>query len=163
MLGLPTETIEDIQETVNLAKRIKEKFKGFEISFGFSTFVPKANTPFQWFGRENEKTLEEKSNYLRKELHKLGIQASISSAKWDYYQAMLSRGDSLLTDYLIEVYKRGGKLGVFRKVAKEFNINTDYYATDNYPYDKKLPWDFIDIRPGKEFLIAESKKLTQQD
>ncbi len=163
MLGLPTETIEDIQETVNLAKRIKEKFKGFEISFGFSTFVPKANTPFQWFGRENEKTLEEKSNYLRKELHKLGIQASISSAKWDYYQAMLSRGDSLLTDYLIEVYKRGGKLGAFRKVAKEFNINTDYYATDNYPYDKKLPWDFIDIRPGKEFLIAESKKLTQQD
>lgn len=160
MIGLPTETIEDIQETVNLAKKIREKFKGFEISFGFSTFVPKANTPFQWFGREDEKSLEEKSNYLRKELHKLGIQASIASAKWDYYQALLSRGDGQLADYLISVYKLGGKLGAFKKAAKELGINTEYYAAENYSYDKKLPWDFIDIKPGKEFLIDESKKLT---
>lgn len=160
MIGLPTETIEDIQEIVNLAKKIREKFKGFEISFGFSTFVPKANTPFQWFGREEEKSLEEKSNYLRKELHKLGIQASIASAKWDYYQALLSRGDGQLTDYLISVYKQGGKLGAFKKAAKELGINTEYYAAENYSYNKKLPWDFIDIKPGKEFLIDESKKLT---
>lgn len=162
MLGLPTETFEDIKETVNLAKKIKERFKGFEISFGFSTFVPKANTPFQWCGREEDKSLEEKSNYLRKELHKLGIQASISSAKWDYYQAVLSRGDANLTDYLIEVYKQGGKLGAFKKCAKQLKINTDFYALENYPYDRELPWDFIDIRPGKEFLINENKKLTEQ-
>ncbi len=160
MLGLPTETMDDVQEIINLAKRIKEKFKGFEISFGFSTFVPKANTPFQWFGRENAKSLEEKSNYLRKELHKLGIQSNISSAKWDYYQALLSRGDAKLTDYLIAVYKQGGKLGAFKKCAREFNIDTDYYATENYSFDKELPWDFIDIKPGKQFLIEENKKLT---
>lgn len=162
MIGLPTETIEDIQETVELSKKIKAKFKDFEISFGFSTFVPKANTPFQWFGREDEKSLEKKANYLRKELHKLGIQASISSAKWDYYQAVLSRGDEKLTDYLIEVYKLGGKLGAFKKSAKELKIDTDYYAVQKYAYNKKLPWDFIDIRPGKEFLISECKRLTNQ-
>lgn len=160
MIGLPTETNEDIKETVNLAKRIKTKYKGFDISFGFSTFVPKANTPFQWFGREDEKSLEEKSNYLRKELHKLGIQASISSPKWDYYQAMLSRGDGKLTSYLIEVYKRGGKLGAFKKAAKDLSINTDHYALSNYSYKDSLPWDFIKIKPGKEFLIEECKKLT---
>ena len=160
MIGLPTETMEDIQETINLAKRIKERFKGFEIAFGFSTFVPKANTPFQWFGRENAKSLEEKSNYLRKELHKLGIQANISSAKWDYYQALLSRGDSKLTDYLIAVYKQGGKLGAFKKCARELGIDTDYYAIQNYSFEKELPWDFIDIKPGKQFLIEENKKLT---
>jgi len=159
MIGLPTETTEDIEEFINLAKRIKEKFKGFEISFGFSTFVPKANTPFQWFGREDEKSLEKKSKYLQKELHKLGIQSSISSAKWDYYQAVLSRGDSNLTDYMIEVYKLGGKIGAFKRAAKQLNINTDYYAIENYEYEKPLPWDFIDIKPGKEFLISESKKL----
>lgn len=162
MLGLPTETIEDIEEIVSLAKRIKTKYKGFDISFGFSTFVPKANTPFQWFGRENEKSLEEKANYLRKELHKLGIQASISSPKWDYYQALLSRGDGNLTDYLIEVYKRGGKLGAFRKAAKDLAINTDHYALSNYAYNDTLPWDFIDIKPGKEFLIQECTKLTSR-
>ncbi|MBD5402702.1 radical SAM protein [bacterium] len=160
MIGLPTETKEDIEETINLAKRIKEKYKGFEISFGFSTFVPKANTPFQWFGRDSEKSLEEKTAYLKKELHKLGIQANISSAKWDYYQAVLSRGDSNLTDYLIEVYKQGGKLGAFKKTAKNLNINTEHYATENYSFSANLPWDFIEITPGKEFLIDECKKLT---
>ena len=162
MIGLPTETQEDIEEIVNLSKRIKQKYKGFDINFGFSTFVPKANTPFQWFGREDEKSLEKKSNYLKKELHKLGIQISISSAKWDYYQALLSRGDENLTDYVIEVYKQGGKLGAYKKIAKEMNINTDYYATETYSYDKALPWDFIEIKPGKTFLIDESKRLVNQ-
>jgi len=162
MLGLPTENQSDIDEIINLCKRIKAKYKGFNISFGFSTFVPKANTPFQWFGREDEKSLEKKSKYLQKELHKLGVQIQVSSAKWDYYQAVLSRGDSKLTDYLIEVYKQGGKSGAFKKAAKQLNINTDYYAIENYPYDKQLPWDFIDLRPGKEFLTEESKRLTSK-
>ena len=162
MIGLPTETQQDIEEIVNLSKRIKEKFKGFEISFGFSTFVPKANTPFQWFGREDEKSLENKANYLRKELHKLGIQAAVTSAKWDYWQALLSRGDGNLSDYIIEVYKLGGKLGAFKKAAKDLKINTDYYVKENYPFDKPLPWDFIETKPGKNFLIDECKRLVSQ-
>lgn len=161
MIGLPTETQNDIEEIINLAKRIKTKYKGFDISFGFSTFVPKANTPFQWFGREDEKSLEKKANYLKKELHKIGVQSSISSAKWDYYQAVLSRGDEKLTDYLIEVYKQGGKLGAFKKAAKQLKIDTDYYANVNYAYEKALPWDFIDINPRKEFLIQESMRLIE--
>lgn len=162
MLGLPTETQEDIKSIVELTKKIKTTYKGFEISFGFSTFVPKPNTPFQWFGRENEKELDKKANYLKKELHKLGVQANFSSPKWDYYQAVLSRGDEHLTDYLIEVYKQGAKLGAFKKSAKKLNINTDYYALENYHYNSKLPWDFIDTKPGKEFLIEESKRLLSQ-
>ncbi len=161
MIGIPTETIEDINEIINLAKNIKKNYKGFDISFGFSTFVPKANTPFQWFGREEGKSLEKKSNYLKKELHKIGVQSSISSAKWDYYQAVLSRGDGNLTDYLIEIYKQGGKIGAYKKAAKDLKIDTDYYAIENYPYEKELPWDFIEIKPGKEFLINESKQLLQ--
>lgn len=162
MIGIPTETQEDIEEIVNLSKRIKQKYKGFDISFGVSTFVPKANTPFQWFGREDEKSLEQKSNYLKKELHKIGVQISISSAKWDYYQALLSRGDDKLTDFVIDVYKLGGKLGAFKKAAKEHKIDTNYYATENYSYDKHLAWDFIEIKPGKDFLIEESKRLISQ-
>lgn len=159
MLGLPTETQSDLDEMIALAKKIKKQYKGFDISFGFSTFVPKANTPFQWCGREETKSLEEKERYIKKELHKLGVKASVSSAKWDYWQAVLSRGDNSFTDFLIETYRKGGKLGAFKTSAKKYNINSDYYALENYPYDKILPWDFIDIRPGKEFLIAESKRL----
>lgn len=159
MIGLPTETQEDIDEIVTLSKRIKAKHKGFGVTFGFSTFVPKPNTPFQWFGRTDEKILEGRANYLKKELHKLGIHATISSSKWDYWQAVLSRGDEKLSDFIIDVYKHGGKLGAFKKSAKELGIDTDYYAYQNYEYDKVLPWDFIVTKPGKEFLIKESQRL----
>lgn len=161
MLGLPTETQEDLEAIIKLAKRLKKDNKGFDISFGFSTFVPKANTPFQWFGRESTKILEEKSNFIKKELHKLGITAHISSVKWDYWQAVLSRGDETLNDFVLEVYKRGGKLGAFKSAAKKFNIDTDYFACADWDFRQKLPWDFIEIKPGKEFLIKENQRLTK--
>ena len=159
MLGIPSETDEDIEEIISLAKFLKNKYKNLKFSYGFSTFVPKANTPFQWLGRMDTNSLENKSNYIIKQMHKLGIQASVSRPKWDYYQAVLSRGDSMLTDYIIDVYRNGGKLGAFKKVAKELNINTDYYASDDYPYEKVLPWDLININPGKNFLVHECQKL----
>ena len=159
MIGIPTETQEDLEAIVELAKRVKKENKGFDISFGFSSFVPKPHTPFQWCGREDSKSLEKKSAFLLKELRKIGITAHVSSIKWDYWQAVLSRGDSSLTNFLIEVYKQGGKLGAFKSSAKKFNIDTDYFAYENYPFNKELPWDFIDIRPGKDFLIKENKRL----
>ena len=160
MIGLPFETQEDLEKIIELAKHIKKENKGFDISFGFSTFVPKPNTPFQWFGRENTKSLERKSNFLKKELHKLGITVNISSAKWDYWQAVLSRGNSSLCDFILQVYKQGGKLGAFKSASKKLNINTDYFACTNWKFEQALPWDFIDITPGKKFLTEENQRLT---
>ena len=162
MLGLPTETNKDIEEFITLANEIKNKYKGFDISFGFSTFVPKANTPFQRIGRVDSKTLEKRANYLTKELRKIGVDINISSIKWDYYQAVLSRADETLTDYMIDVYKNGAKLGAFKKSAKNLNIDIDYYALKTYEYEKSLPWDYININPSKEFLNNECKRLLSQ-
>ena len=92
----------------------------------------------------------------------MGIQTVISSAKWDYWQALLSRGDEKITDLLIEVYKLGGNLGAFKKAAKNLKIDTDSYVLQNYPYDKVLAWDFIETMPGKEFLIKECERLINQ-
>ncbi len=159
MIGIPTETQEDIDSIIDLAKRIKALYKGFEISFGFSSFVPKANTPFQWHGRVDNKTLEKRAEYLRKELHKIGVQVQLPSIKWDYYQAVLSRGDENLSDYILEVYKNKLSLGVLKSVAKNLKINTDYYAIDTYNINKILPWDFIDISPRKKFLQDEYTRV----
>ena len=159
MIGIPTETQEDLEAIIELAKRVKKENKGFDISFGFSSFVPKPHTPFQWCGREDSKSLEKKSNFLLKELRKIGVTAHVSSIKWDYWQAVLSRGDSSLTDFLIEVYKQGGKLGAFKSAAKKFEIDTDYFACKHYSLDSELAWDFINIRPGKDFLIKENQRL----
>ena len=159
MIGIPTETQEDLNALIDLAKRVKNENKGFDISFGFSSFVPKPNTPFQWCGRDNTKNLEAKSAFLQKQFHKLGINAQVSSIKWDYWQAVLSRGDGSFTDFLIEVYKQGGKLGAFKSSAKKYKIDSDYYACANWDTDIELPWDFISMRPGKEFLIKENQSL----
>lgn len=164
MIGLPTETQEDIDEFLRLAKDLKKEFKGFELSYAFSTFVPKPHTPFQWCAREATKSLEQKQKYLKKEFHKLGIDASFSSAKWDYYQTLLSRGGRELADYLIEVYKQGGKIGAFKSAYKEvskqkFLPEIDFYTTRNYDLSEKLPWDFVEFKINKEFLVNEYKKL----
>ena len=159
MLGLPTETQEDINEFIRLAKDLKKENKGFDITFSFSTFVPKPHTPFQWCGKEQIKSLEQKQNYLKKELHKLGMKPKFSSAKWDYYQAVLSRGDSSLTDYLIEVYREGAKLGAYKSAAKKYDIDTDKFAEGNLDINQELPWDFISLNPGKEFLKNEYMRL----
>jgi len=159
MIGLPTETGEDIDEMIKLAKEIKQTYKGFDISFGFSTFVPKPNTPFQWIGREDTKSLEKKSNYLKKEFHKIGVPIVISSAKWDYWQAVLSRGDNSLGDFLVEVWKQGGKLGAYKSAAKKCNVNSDKFAIADYNFEDELPWDFIELKPGKDFLIKENIRL----
>lgn len=164
MIGLPTETQEDLKELVALVKKIKKLHKGFSLGFSFSTFVPKSHTPFQWCGREDIKVLEKKQNYLKKEFHKLGVKANFSSPKWDYYQALLSRGGRELCDYVLKVYELGGNIGAFKTAYKQIaelkNLpDSDFYAQMEYSFDEILPWDFIEVSPGKDFLKKEYKRL----
>ena len=164
MIGLPTETQQDIDEMVMLAQRLKSSFKDFDFTFSFSTFVPKAHTPFQFCERESTKILEKKYEYLKKEFHKLGMKIRTSSVKWDYWQALLSRGDRRLADYLVDVYKSGANLGAFKQCYKKFvdskNLpSSDDYALNNHDPNEILAWDFISITPDKNSLIAEYKRL----
>lgn len=151
MIGIPTETQKDLDEIISLAKRLKSANKGFDISFAFSSFVPKPNTPLQWCGRVSTPELEKRQQFIKKEFHKIGVKAGFSSIKWDYWQTVLSRGDENFTDFLIDVYKNGAKLGAFKKAAKG-RFNPDDYAIRNYGLEEPLPWDILDLRPGKEVL-----------
>ncbi len=163
MLGLPTETDDDINAFADLAKRLKARFKGFDITFSFSTFVPKPHTPFQWLPREDGSTLEKKQKLLTKELAKVGVKTKFSSAKWDYYQTLISRGDEKLGEYLYRVYKQGGKLGAYKSVAKELGLDTDFYVTRSYSLEEALPWDNIIIStPGKQVLKNEYNRLMKK-
>ncbi len=164
MIGLPTESQDDLKSMLELAKKLKTENKGFDLTFSFSSFVPKPHTPFQWCAREETKSLEAKRDFLKKEFHKMGVKATFSSAKWDYYQTLLSRGGSELCDYVLKVYELGANLGAFKAAYKEIaeakNLNdSDYYVTREFGLDEELPWDFIKIQPGKDFLKAEYKRL----
>ena len=158
MIGIPTETQQDLEEIVSLAKRLKQANKGFDISFAFSSFIPKPNTPLQWCGRFPTNVLEKRQNYLKKEFHKMGIKAGFSSIKWDYWQTVLSRGGASFAEFIVDVYKNGYKLGAFKKASKG-RFNPDDYAIRNYSLDEDLPWDLIEIRPAKEILKDRNKKL----
>ena len=159
ILGLPTETYEDLDAFVDLCKRIKQKYKGFNLIPSFSTFVPKSHTPFQFASKEDTKSLEKKNEYIKKEFAKIGIKARTSSAKWDYVQALLSRGSRQLTPYLIEVYKQGANLGAFKSVQKDYEkhgliTNFDSIVFDNLNENEELPWDFIEYPTTKKCLKA---------
>lgn len=164
IIGLPTETYEDLDAFVDLCKEIKQKYKGFILTPSFSTFVPKAQTPFQFAKREDTKTLEKKNEYIKREFAKIGIKARTGSVKWDFIQTLISRGGRELTPYLIEVYKQGGNIGAFKSVYKEFEktgmlINSDEYVLSEKELEKELPWDFIEYPRSKEFLQSEYKRL----
>ena len=158
MIGIPTETQEDIEEFLRLAKVIKSQNKGFEITFSFSSFVPKPQTPLQWTPREDTKSLEKKQKFLEKELAKLGIGSKFSSAKWDYWQTVISRGDESFAPLLIEVYKQGGKLGAYKSVFKG-NIGK---TIAGFNIEDDLPWDFIENYPTKELLVNEFNRLLKR-
>lgn len=157
MIGIPTENQTDLEEMISLAKRLKKDNKGFDISFAFSSFVPKPNTPLQWCGRFTTTELEKRQQFIKKEFHKLGIKAGFSSIKWDYWQTVLSRGDENFAEFLIDVYKNGAKLGAYKKAAKNY-FNPDAYALRNYDLNEHLPWDIIDLKPGKEVLQERYQK-----
>lgn len=158
MIGIPTETQEDLNEMVRVAKELKQANKGFDISFAFSSFIPKPHTPLQWCGRFSTKELEKRQNFLQKEFHKIGVKTSFSSIKWDYWQTVLSRGDDKISDFIIDVYKNGSKLGAFKKAAKD-KFNPDDYALRDFNLNEALSWDIIDLPPSKEVLIERHKNL----
>lgn len=160
MIGIPTETQEDIEEFINLAKTLKAQNKGFNLTFSFSTFVPKPHTPLQWDIREDSKLLEKKQKYLEKEFAKLGIETKFSSIKWDYWQTVLSRGDESLTELMLEVYKNGGKLGAYKAAVKNLKIDINK-SIEGFDINDPLPWDIIEIYPSKDLLINERKRLSK--
>ena len=164
MIGLPTETQADIQGFVDFIKEIKAENKGFSISVGFSTFDPKSHTPFQFAEKEDTKSLDKKFEFLQKEMHKIGVKINVSGTKWDYIQALFSRGGRELFDYAVDVYKQGGNAATFKSVMKDYIksgkiTDFDKIALSARPYDARNPWDFIQIPIPNEYNIKKCKAL----
>ncbi|MBQ8634670.1 radical SAM protein [bacterium] len=163
MIGLPTETDEDIEELIEIVKKMKSQIKklksNFEITISTSTFIPKAHTPFENEQRIDKKTLEKRINYLKKSFHKIGISFRPSSIEWDMIQSILSRYDNSLCDFLIEVVERGGNLGAFKQLWREYHKNgllPSFDCACELPFDINNPkWNFINTG-------AENAKLNAQ-
>ena len=161
MIGIPSETQEDIEEFIKLAKLLKQENKGFEITFSFSSFVPKPHTPLQWAQREDTKTLEKKQKYLEKEFAKIGIGSKFSSIKWDYWQALISRADENFSEFLLNVYKEGGKNGAYKSALKDLKLKV-LEPIEGFDYGKSLAWDNILLNINNQMLINEYNRLLRR-
>jgi len=144
MVGIPGEQPDDLEATVDLLKTLKKAAPGLRLTFGCSTFVPKAHTPFQWFGVNPE--ADKRLKLLQKRLGKLGIEFRPESYNWSVIQALISRGDRRLSHLLETVRHYGDTLGSYRRAFKELRGTLpplETYVFDTWQADDLLPWEHL--------------------
>jgi len=161
LLGLPTETGEDVAEIVELVKVIRHHMikesaprgRIGRIRLSVNCFVPKPFTPFQWFPLEDFSSLKEKQKRLRKALTRMGgVDVNFDVPKWAYVQTLLSMGDRRVGSILLRVHKSGGN---WTKALRHSDVNPDFFVYRPREYEELLPWDFVDHGIKKRHLIHE--------
>ncbi len=160
--GLPYETAEDLDETVRLLRQLKKSHRRLKFVFGLSSFVPKAQTPFQWKGRDRDS--QSKMEFLRKNLAGAGIDVRTESHNWSDIQALLSRGDRRLTPVLLAVANSQGKLGDWRRALKATPSvpNLQYYAYRDIEPAESLPWSHIAPEEKLKYLGRHLEEARQE-
>ncbi len=167
MIGLPTETMDDVEEITALCKRIKHRFlkssrpkkRMGEITVSLNSFVPKPFTPFQWCAMDDVSTLKIKIKKIKAGLKSVAnVRVNTDVPRWAYIQALLSRGDRKVANILSLAHKTGGN---WAQTLKESPLNPDFYVLRERSLDELFPWDFIDHGIKKSFLKKEYKKGIQ--
>ena len=175
MIGLPTETYEDLDGIVEIAKKIKElnyevngpKGGRFNLTVSVSNFVPKAHTPFQWAGQNTAEEFAAKHNYLADRLKIKGVTFNYHDNTTSAYEAVFARGDRRTGRLLYEAFRAGCKFDgwtehfkpeAWETAFEKSGIDKDFYTTRTRNFDEILPWDIIDSAISKKFLINEAEK-----
>ncbi len=179
MMGLPTETLEDIEAINNLAKKVVDLFysmpdrpkgKGVEVSVSCSCFVPKPFTPFEFEPQDTYEQFREKQIHLRSTVKSKKVKVHYHDAITSIVEAILARGDRRLCNVVEEVYKNGGNLESWEEhfdakrwtdACEKFNLDYNFYTSRRRTYDEILPWEHINYGVSKRFLVDENKKAWQ--
>lgn len=185
MLGLPTETEEDMKGIAHLAEKIakeyyeavpKEKRHGkVQIVVSTSFFVPKPFTPFQWAPMFTQEQFLDKARVVREEIH---AQLNQRAIKYNWHEAdvtllegFLARGDRRCADVIQTAYEHGALYDawsetfhqeIWDKAFEECGINPDFYTLRERSLEELLPWDFIDAGVTKKFLIREWQRAREE-
>lgn len=167
MVGLPGETIEDIDAIVALCKKIKQcvlsvgrargRLGNLIVSVG--SFVPKPFTPFQWAPLDLVANLKAKISRVKEGLRSVpNVKVSADVPKWAYMQALFSRGDRRVADILVSGCNNGWN---WAKVLRPSSMNSDFFVYRERGPEEVLPWDFIDHGLDKAFLLREYHKALE--
>ncbi len=181
MIGLPTETYEDIEAIVTLANKIVEEYYKIPkelrngkclVTVSTSTFVPKPHTPFEWFAQNTIDKIELKQQFLKEKIKGKNLKFNWHNPNVSMLEAVISRGDNRICDLIHEAYKNGAKFDSFgekinmdawNKAFKTTKIDPKDYANKEYGLEYEFPWDNIMHGVNKEFLIREYNKAISSD
>jgi radical SAM family uncharacterized protein len=170
MIGLPTETTEDLQGIVDLANKIvdvyyeipkNERTRGLNVTVSASTFVPKPFTPFQWFGQDTLDTIKEKQQFLKKNLTNRAVKFNWHDPETSVIEAIIAKGDRRMCKAILKAFELGSKFDswgeffkydLWMKAFEESNVDPEFFANRTMELDEKLPWDHINVLINKEFL-----------
>lgn len=176
MIGLPTETEEDIRGIANLAQAVVDEFyknpdkpkgKSVSVSISLASLVPKPFTPFQWEPQDKPDTLIEKQDFLINCVTTRKVNVSRHVPWTSFLEGVFSRGDRRLADVIETAWRKGCRLDGWSEHLKkdaweesfaENGIDPFFYTARRRDYEEILPWEHMDYGVTKKFLISESKK-----
>ena len=179
MLGLPYETMEDVEAIVDLGKQIVDAFyqnpdrvKGrhLTVNISASPFVPKPYTPFQWEPQDTKASIEEKQERLHELAAKTRLHISSHHSDTIFLEAAFARGDRRLCRVILKAFEKGCyfdswdncfDIDKWMEAFEECGLDPAFYSNRRRSYDEVLPWDHLDNGPSKEFLIRENEKAKE--
>jgi len=172
MLGLPTETTEDIEATIELVAKIRATGKGTrggmpQVRISMSTFIPKPHTPFQWVAQAGEEQLNAKHELLKTGLRRKGSHLSWADPRISLLEAALSRGDRRLGKVIYDAWRSGSSFDAWDERFNHQNwldafahngLEPGFYAHRERSLDELLPWSHIDAGVSADFLKREYQR-----
>lgn len=179
MMGLPTETMEDIAGIAQTAQKVVELFyrnpnkpkgKGVTVSISVACFVPKPMTPFQFVPQDTQAQLREKQKYLLECVKSKKISVSYHDSRVSRLEAVLAKGDRRVADVIEKAYRTGCVLDgwdecfqfeTWEACFKALGLDMSFYANRTIAFNEVTPWEHLDYGVSKKYLIKEYEKALQ--
>lgn len=176
MMGLPTETMEDIEGIANLGMNVvhafyknpnRQKGTGVQVSISCSSFIPKPFTPFQWEPEDSMESLKAKQEHLLKSIPSKKIKVSYHETPTSLLEGVFARGDRRLSNVIYTAFKNGCKFDswddkfkfdVWMDAFREHNLDPYFYTKRRREFSELLPWDHLDYGVSRKFLEKENLK-----
>lgn len=176
MMGLPTETMEDIEGIADLAMQVvhafyknpaRQKGTGVQVSVSCASFIPKPFTPFQWEAEDSMESLKAKQKHLLESIPSRKVKVSYHETPTSLLEGVLARGDRRLCRVLLDAYRLGCKFDswddrfrfdAWMKAFEMNGIDPYFYTQRKREFSELLPWDHLDFGVSKKFLENENKK-----
>lgn len=176
MIGLPTETMEDVDGIAELGHKVLERYyqvpksqrgKGVNVTISTSCFVPKPFTPFQWEPQDTIESLRDKQKYLQHKLKRKGLSYNWHDPELSYMEAVFARGDRRLSKVLIRAWELGCKFDswdqcfkydLWMKAFKDCDLDPDFYTIRKRDLEEIMPWSHIDVGVTDKYLKKEYEK-----